>query len=101
METRFSVSGQAVEPVDGFRYLGRMITATDSDFPAVLSNLHKARLRWSMVSWILPNSIQLKCGVGCEIVRHIKANPIAMPNHFVRDENPFYQSTMMLFFIGY
>ena len=35
------------------RYLGRVVTADDDDWPAVLGNLQKARKGWGRLSWIL------------------------------------------------
>jgi hypothetical protein len=39
--------------VESFKYLGRIVTVTDSDIPAVLNNLRKARSRWAMVNRVL------------------------------------------------
>ena len=36
-----------------FKYLGRLLTATDDDCPAVIDNLRKAKKSWSQLAWIL------------------------------------------------
>ena len=53
MEAEFSISGTVIEPVDCFRYLGRPINATGSDWSAVVYNLRKARGRWARVTRVL------------------------------------------------
>ena len=52
-ETVFTVNGIPLESMDCFKYLGRIVTVDDSDMPAVMSNLHKARGRWAQASCIL------------------------------------------------
>jgi len=42
-----------LESVSSFKCLGRIISADDSDVPAVVSNIQKARGRWAMVTRIL------------------------------------------------
>ena len=39
--------------VSGFRYLGRMLTATDYDWPAVAGNIHKAQIIWGRLARVL------------------------------------------------
>ena len=39
--------------VTEFRYLGRVLTATDDDWPAVADNIRKARANWGMLARIL------------------------------------------------
>ena len=39
--------------VKEFRYLGRVLTATDDDWPAVTRNLHKARATWGRLARIM------------------------------------------------
>ena len=39
--------------VKEFRYLGRVLTATDDDWPAVSRNLHRARATWGRLARIL------------------------------------------------
>jgi hypothetical protein len=49
-EIGFSVLGEELESVDCFNYLGRPLTVDGSDWPAVVSNINKARGRWARVS---------------------------------------------------
>ena len=39
--------------VTDFRYLGRVMTNTDDDWPAVARNLRKARVTWGRLARIL------------------------------------------------
>ena len=39
--------------VKEFRYLRRVLTATDNDWPAVARNLHRARATWGRLARIL------------------------------------------------
>ena len=39
--------------VSEFRYLGRMLTATDDDWPAVAENIWKARMSWGHFAQVL------------------------------------------------
>ena len=43
MERAFQAYGRRIDSVKEFRYLGRVLTATDDDWPAVARNLHRAR----------------------------------------------------------
>jgi hypothetical protein len=47
------VSGEIIEQVDVFRYLGRPMSADDNDRHALYHNLRKAQQRWAMVSRVL------------------------------------------------
>lgn len=49
----YIINGEELESVDYFKYLGRPISATGSDWPAVQYNINKARKRWAMISRIL------------------------------------------------
>jgi hypothetical protein len=51
--TRFSVDDVELECVSSFRYLGRPIAASDSDWPALFRNLARARQKWASISRIL------------------------------------------------
>ena len=42
-----------MEMVAAFKYLGRILTASDGDCPEVVANLGKARKRWVRLSRIL------------------------------------------------
>jgi hypothetical protein len=49
----FSVHGIPLESVSTFKYLGRLLSSTDDDWPTIYKNLSKARKRWGMVSRLL------------------------------------------------
>jgi hypothetical protein len=42
-----------LERVRSFKYLGRILTDTDDDYPALYRNLSRARQRWGMVRRVL------------------------------------------------
>ena len=42
-----------METVSYFRYLGRLLTATDDDFPEVAGNILKARVSWGRLARVL------------------------------------------------
>ena len=46
LERAFELYGEPLENVTAFRYLGRVLTAGDDDWLAVLGNLGKARKSW-------------------------------------------------------
>lgn len=50
---RFAAGGVDLESVSTFKYLGRPLSATGNDWPALYTNLTKARQRWAMISRIL------------------------------------------------
>ena len=52
-EVVFTVNGEDLEQVSVFKYLGRPLSSSDSDWPAVYYNLKKARMRWMRVSRVL------------------------------------------------
>ena len=52
-EVVFTACGTPLESVPAFRYLGRPLTSTDDDWPALYRNLSKARKRWGSVSRVL------------------------------------------------
>ena len=52
-ERAFHAYGKPMEAVSEFRYLGRLLTATDDDWPAVAGNIRKARLSWGRLSRVL------------------------------------------------
>ena len=39
--------------VSEFRYLGRLLTATDDDWPEVAGNIRKARMSWGRLARVL------------------------------------------------
>ena len=45
-ERAFESYGKALEMVSSFKYLGRVMTAGDNNWPAVVGNLVKARKSW-------------------------------------------------------
>ena len=46
LERAFEAYGRRINSVQEFRYLGRVLTATDDDWPAVARNLSRARATW-------------------------------------------------------
>ena len=53
LEQAFHAYGQPMEAVSKFRYLGRLLTATDDDWPAVAGNIKKARRSWVRLARVL------------------------------------------------
>ena len=53
LERAFSAYGKPMEAVLKFRYLGRILTATDDDWPAVAGNIKKARRIWGRLARVL------------------------------------------------
>ena len=52
-ETLFHVEGQVLDRVEHFRYLGRVISHTNSDWPAIFRQLTRARQRWAMIARVV------------------------------------------------
>jgi hypothetical protein len=52
-EVVFSVKGSQLASVSVFRYLGRELSSSDDDWPAVYRNVNKARQRWAHISRVL------------------------------------------------
>ena len=52
-ERSFEAYGEPFENVMTFKYLGRLMTAGDGDWPSVLGNLQRARKSWGRLSRIL------------------------------------------------
>ena len=52
-ERAFHAYGKPMEAVSEFRYLGRLLTATDDDWPAVAGNIRKARASWGRLAQVL------------------------------------------------
>ena len=52
-ERAFNAYGKRMQSVKEFRYLGRILTSTDDDWPAVARNLQKARATWGRLARIL------------------------------------------------
>ena len=52
-ERAFHAYGKPMEAVLEFRYLGRLLAATDDDWPEVAGNIQKARVSWGHLAWVL------------------------------------------------
>ena len=52
-ETSLQAYGWTLETVISFKYLKRLITKTEDDWPEVIVNLQEARRSWSRILWIL------------------------------------------------
>ena len=52
-EMTFEAYGKPLETVSTFKYLGRVMTAGDDNWPAVAGNLVKARKIWGRLLQIL------------------------------------------------
>ena len=53
LERAFHAYGQPMEAVTEFWYLGRLLTATDDNWPAVAGNIKKARRIWGRLARVL------------------------------------------------
>ena len=53
MEIYFEVYKEQLKTVPSFKYLGRILTVGDDDWPAVSGNLGKARKSWVRLQRIL------------------------------------------------
>ena len=53
MEMAFEVYGEKLKTVPSFKYLGRILTTGDNDWPEVAGNLRKARKSWRRLQRIL------------------------------------------------
>ena len=52
-ERAFHAYGKPMEAVSEFRYLERLLTATDDDWPAVAGNIRKAKVSWGRLARVL------------------------------------------------
>ena len=52
-ERSFEAYGKPIESVTEFKYLGRILTATDDDWPEVVGNLRKVRRSWGRLPRVL------------------------------------------------
>jgi hypothetical protein len=52
-QVEFSVNGTGIEKVGSFKYLGRILSEDDNDWPAIRANIQKARQRWGQIARIL------------------------------------------------
>ena len=53
LEKAFHAYGTKIRAVTEFKYLGRVLTNTDDDWPAVAGNIRKARASWGRLARIL------------------------------------------------
>ena len=53
LERAFHAYGTRMEAVTECRYLGRVLTATDDDWPAVASTIRKAQVSWGRLARVL------------------------------------------------
>ena len=53
MEVAFEAYGGPLETVTALKYLGRILMASDEDWPAVVTKLCKDRKRWARLSQII------------------------------------------------
>ena len=53
LERASEAYGAPIEIVTEFKYLGRILTATENDWPALVGNLSKARRSWGRLSQVL------------------------------------------------
>ena len=53
LERAFHAYRKPMEAVSEFRYLGRLLTATDDNWPAVAGNIKKARRSWGRLARVL------------------------------------------------
>ena len=49
----FKAYGEPMDAVLEFKYLGRILTATDNDWPVVAGNIKKARQSWGQLDRVL------------------------------------------------
>ena len=52
-EREFHAYGKPMEAVSEFQSLGRLLTATDDDWPAVAGNIRKSRVSWGRLARVL------------------------------------------------
>ena len=52
-EKTFTADGIPLAQVISFKYLGRILTATDDYWPAVVRNMRKARREWKQLTRVL------------------------------------------------
>ena len=53
MEMAFEVYGEQLQTAPRFKYLGRILTEGDNDWPAVVGNLVNSRKSWGRLQGIL------------------------------------------------
>ena len=70
-DTVFTVFGERIEQVHEFKYLGRMVTDTDDDRTAVITNLQKAVQTWGHLFRLLSRESKRNTKVVASIYRSI------------------------------
>ena len=53
LERAFKACGEPMDAVSEFRYLRRLLTATDDDWPVVDGNIKKSRRKWGRLARVL------------------------------------------------
>ena len=53
LERAFHAYGKQMRSVTEFQYLGRVLTATDDEWPAVAGNIRKAQVSWGHLARVL------------------------------------------------
>ena len=71
----FEIYGKQLQTVTSFKYLGRIMTAGDDNWPAVAGNLGKARKGWGRIRRILSREGADKIVLG----DFFKAVPVGPP----------------------
>ena len=64
-EMAFEVYGEKLQTVPRFKYLGRILTEGDDDWPEVAGNLVKARKSWGRLQGYLAGRAQPS---GCQVI---------------------------------
>ena len=70
-DTVFTVFGERIEQVHEFKYLGRVVTDTDDDRTAVITNLQKAVQTWGHLFRLLSREAKRNTKVVASIYRSI------------------------------
>ena len=52
-EKAFHAYRTQMRAVTEFKYLGRVLTSTNDDWPAVAGNIRKAKANWGRLAWVL------------------------------------------------
>ena len=79
-EKAFHAYGTKMRAVTEFKYLGRVLTNTDDDWPAVAGNIRKARASWGRLARVLGREEDLLCHGSIETVCHFQVRPLLSQN---------------------
>jgi hypothetical protein len=63
LRQQFSVNGEALERVEVFKYLGRLLAQDDDDIQGIRAQLRKARGTWARVGQVLRRRMKPLLGV--------------------------------------